>query len=356
MPRIVTITSGKGGVGKTNISVNLALELARRGFRTCLFDADMGLANINILLGLYPEKTLADVISGDKRISDIIIRNYQGVDIVPGSSGISKLAALDSQQIEPVIAALSQLDHYDFLLFDTSAGAGNDVTTFCRAASEMLLIITPEPTSLTDAYALLKILSSKGFNKPVRVVINLARHLQHAKIPYQSLSQTVSKHLPIVVSALGFITQDSHVTEAVRLQKPFLSLYPKSMASTCIQKIADRLISTQSNTSNTLDMKSFWSEYLMLCRKSPPPETPNTLRQSSASHPASERYLADIARSLSNISSEIKMIRKILTPGSTNQTETEVPLPPTSAPEQPIKPILLDFEAYLTEKQKERKR
>jgi flagellar biosynthesis protein FlhG len=356
MPRIITVTSGKGGVGKTNISVNLALQLARRGYRTCLFDADMGLANVNILLGLYPEVNLADAILGQKTIADILIRNYQGIDIVPGSTGISQLTTLGPEQIRRAIDGFSNLDVYDFILFDTSAGAGADVTAFCRAASEILLILTPEPTSLTDAYSLLKILSAQGCNTPVQVIVNQARHLQHAKIPYLSLSRTVAKHLSIKISAIGFIAQDSHVTEAVKLQKPFLSLYPKSIASACIQKIADRLISGKGEGSQQLDMNSFWSDFLALRR---PPGKPISPSSPSPPNPAetappADRFMGEIAHSLSIISAEITAIRKIL-------TQRLIPSAPTGTPpiffadKDPIQPIPLDFETFLKQKKQERK-
>ena len=131
MTRTITITSGKGGVGKTNISVNVALHLASLGYRTCLFDADLGLANINILLGLSPEYNLEDVISDRHSLQDIIIRNYKGIDIIPGSSGVEEMANLESDQVDHLIQSFSELDGYDFLLFDTSAGVSRNVLAFC---------------------------------------------------------------------------------------------------------------------------------------------------------------------------------------------------------------------------------
>jgi flagellar biosynthesis protein FlhG len=356
MPRIITVTSGKGGVGKTNISVNLALELACRGYRTCLFDADLGLANVNILLGLYPEVNLSDAIMGQKTIPEILIRNYQGIDIVPGGTGIPQLATLDPSQIHRIISGFSNLDAYDFILFDTSAGAGADVTAFCRAASEILLIITPEPTSLTDSYSLLKILSAQGCNKPVQVVVNQARHLQHARIPYLSLSRTVAKHLPIKISAIGFIAQDSHVTEAVKLQKPFLSLYPKAIASACIKKIADRLISGKPAASQKRDMKSFWTEYVALCHN------PGEIRPLSSAAPqppaaadsttSADRFMEKIAQSLSIISTELTTIRKFLTQREPHPIPKANETKPLAA-KFPVRPIPLDFEAFLEQKKKE---
>ncbi|MDX9788399.1 MAG: MinD/ParA family protein [Desulfobacterales bacterium] len=355
MPRIITVTSGKGGVGKTNISVNLALQLATRGYRTCLFDADMGLANINILLGIYPEVNLAHVINGEKTLSDIIIHNYMGIDIVPGGTGISKLANLQAEQIEPILTEFKMLDDYDFVIFDTSAGAGGDVTAFCRAASQMLLIITPEPTSLTDAYSLLKILSAQGFTKHVLVAVNQARHLQHAKIPYLSLSRTVAKHLPLKISAIGFITQDAHVTEAVRLQKPFISLYPKAMASICIRKIAERLISGKVSDHSLTDMKTFWSEYLGLrdpVEKQPKPQQAESspLPVSNTSPAGLEPVLNEIAHSLSAISVQLGAIRQLMELRLKRKAPSVAHQHPATDNSQAI-PILLDFENFLKEKQ-----
>jgi flagellar biosynthesis protein FlhG len=151
MSRIITVTSGKGGVGKTNISVNMALYLASQKYRVCLFDADMGLANIDILLGLYPEYTLEDVLTREKRLQDVIIRDYSGIDIIPGSSGVRKMADPEPGEIDFLMDALSELQDYDFFFFDTSAGISKNVISFCMASPEIILVVTPEPTSWTDA-------------------------------------------------------------------------------------------------------------------------------------------------------------------------------------------------------------
>ena len=134
MARTITVTSGKGGVGKTNLSTNLSLHLAALGHRTCVFDADLGLANINILLGLYPEHTLEDVILNEQPLSSIIIRNHLGIDIIPGSSGVEKIANIDSEHVDALIKSFSLLEDYDFLLFDTSAGVSKNVVSFCLSS------------------------------------------------------------------------------------------------------------------------------------------------------------------------------------------------------------------------------
>ena len=158
MPRIITVTSGKGGVGKTNITTNLSLHLAAMGFNPCILDADLGLANINILLGINPEHTLKDVINNNFKLSDIIIKDYNGIDIIPGSSGIEDMANIGQGSLDKLIESFSPINAYDFLFIDTAAGISSDIISFCLASNEIIIVITPEPTSLTDAYALLKVL------------------------------------------------------------------------------------------------------------------------------------------------------------------------------------------------------
>ena len=137
MPRIITVTSGKGGAGKTSISLNLALELSKKGHRVCLFDADLGLANANILLGLYPEYTIEDVLSGEKDLTEVIIRDVEGVDIIPGSSGVEKVANLEPEELDDLVASFSMLDAYDCVIVDTASGVSKNVISFCLAASEI---------------------------------------------------------------------------------------------------------------------------------------------------------------------------------------------------------------------------
>ena len=158
MARIITITSGKGGVGKTSISLNLSLSLASKGFKVCLFDADLGLANVNILTGIYPKKDIESVITGLCSLNEIIIKDFQGIDIIPGASGVKKIANLSQTQIGTLISAFLDLEEYDYFIFDTSAGISSQVISFCMASHEIILVATCEPTSLTDAYSMLKVL------------------------------------------------------------------------------------------------------------------------------------------------------------------------------------------------------
>ncbi|HID29551.1 MAG TPA: HDOD domain-containing protein [Desulfobacterales bacterium] len=261
MTRTITITSGKGGAGKTSTSVNLALHLATLGYRTCLFDADLGLANVNVLLGLYPEYNLEDVILYHHNIEDIIIRDYKGIDIIPGSSGVERIANLEADQVEHLIESFSALEGYDFLLFDTSAGVSKNVISFCLASSEVIVVIAPEVTSLTDAYALLKILCLNGFKGSVRIVVNQCKSTAMARQAYTKFKETVKKYLSIDVVPLGIIVQDSKVEEAVKDQQAFVLLYPESNAAKCIKSIAKRLREERPEDLESHRMLSFWTTY-----------------------------------------------------------------------------------------------
>ncbi|MBW1900325.1 MAG: MinD/ParA family protein [Deltaproteobacteria bacterium] len=392
MARVITVTSGKGGVGKTNISANLALCLARQGYRTCLFDADLGLANINILLGLYPEHDLGDVILNEKTIDDIIIKDYKGIDIIPGSSGVEKMADLDPEKLEYMIRSFSELDgEYDFFIFDTSAGVSKNVISFCMASSEVILIVTPEPTSLTDGYALLKILSLNGFNNSVMVAVNQCKNIQSARIVYTKFRETVEKFLPVKVLPLGAVMQDSNVVKAVKEQKPFVSRYPNSTASICIKKMAKHLGEEKAADTEIYGLETFWTRCLRVFKepvqltgtkavkkpeesKHDVPDEKATIDQhsaekkaslsgaveiSSSSDPSSHPQiiegghmaqeirllLEDLVKNVSSMSQDIGVIRKALGNGRGEHPETKLPPEDTVNSEATIIP--LDFEAFL---------
>lgn len=266
MTRIITVASGKGGVGKTNISMNLALQLGALGHRTCIFDADLGLANINILLGIYPEHTLEHVILHQKPLADIMIKDYQGIDIIPGSSGVEQIANIDPRQIERIISSFSLLRHYDFLIFDTSAGVSRSVVSFCLASSEIIIIITPEPTSLTDAYALLKILTLNGLESSVKVIVNQCKNTSVAKQTYSRFKAVVKKYLSIDIHPLGVILLDPLMAEAVKQQKPFLSLYPGSIASKCIKTITKNLLELRVDEARVYDIDNYLKRFIAIFR------------------------------------------------------------------------------------------
>lgn len=262
--RTIAVTSGKGGVGKTNFSVNLALQLALLGKKVCIFDADLGLANINILLGLGSEYDLEDIISNGRRLEDIIIRDFHGIDVIPGSSGVERIARLGEQEVDQLISSFSDLRSYDFLLIDTSAGVNKSMLSFCLASSDIVLMITPEPTSLTDAYALLKILTLNGYRGTARIVVNQCGSPKIASGIYRKFKETVRKYLPIDLALLGVIVKDPTVEEAVRRQEPFLLFSPDSNASKCMRHLTERLLNHAQADLEPCGIEPFWSRCLEL--------------------------------------------------------------------------------------------
>ncbi len=262
MTRIITVTSGKGGVGKTNLCANLCMHLASLGHKPCIFDADLGLANINIVLGLYPELTIEDVILYGRDLAEVIIQDHQGVDIIPGSSGVEKIANIAPDQLERLIGSFSLLEDYDFLFFDTSAGVSKNVVSFCLASNEVLLIITPEPTSLTDAYALLKILVLNGFNGRISVVVNQCKDTAIAKKTYTRFKEVVRKYLTLDIHPMGVIIDDPHVSEAVKNQHAYISCYPDAIASKCIRVIANNFLNQNDDSFANLTVESFFKRFI----------------------------------------------------------------------------------------------
>jgi flagellar biosynthesis protein FlhG len=261
MAKIITFTSGKGGVGKTNLCANLAMQLSAQGYRICIFDADFGLANINIVFGLRPPKTIADVILHGIPLQDIMIKNYHGIDIIPGCSGIEAIANLEPAKCESLIESFSLLDIYDFVFIDTGAGIAKNVISLCLASSEVIIVITPEPTSLVDAYALLKVLCMNGADSPVKVVVNHCKNTTVAKRTYARFQEVVQKNLYLEIQPLGLIIEDPKVSEAVLRQRPFVSHYPNTIASKCIRSIANKYL--QTNTTHPQkhsSMNTFWKQ------------------------------------------------------------------------------------------------
>jgi MinD-like ATPase involved in chromosome partitioning or flagellar assembly len=244
-PRTLAISSGKGGVGKTSVAVNLAISLAKLGARVCLFDADTGLANVNIMLGVRPQHSLADVIHGNKTLEEVMIEGPMGVHIVPAASGISDCADLTPQQQHKIISALARIEQeHDYLLIDTAAGINSAVLPFIQAAQESLIVITPEPTSLTDAFSLIKVLRNQGHDRPLRILVNQCKNQQQAKDVYLRLAGATKKYLNLPLHYLGFLRTDETIRNSISLQRP-VALYPSSDPSShCFLRLAETLEST----------------------------------------------------------------------------------------------------------------
>jgi len=247
--RVISTTSGKGGVGKTNVTANLAYSLVQLGKKVLIFDADLGLANIDILLGLAPKYTIEHIIKGQKKLSDIIVSGPGGIHILPGSSGVEELTNLSLSQRRRLIDEFSLLNEvYDFLLIDTPAGISSNVIYFNLAALEIINIVEPDPTSFTDAYALMKVLSVRYGIKRFKIIVNSVDSEGQAQDIFEKLKLVSNKFLDLELEYLGFIFRDDKLIEAVRRQRAVVDLYPYSRASRCFYRITNALCDIEDNT------------------------------------------------------------------------------------------------------------
>jgi flagellar biosynthesis protein FlhG len=241
-PRVIAVTSGKGGVGKSNVTANLALAFARRGERVCIFDADLGLANVDVLFGLSPHRSLLHVLRGECRLADVIIEGPGGVKIVPAASGFSELTALGATERLGLLAEVDALDGaFDVLLVDTGAGISDNVLYFASAAAEALVVITPEPTAITDAYALIKVLATRHGRRDFLVLVNMAANATDAQAAFTRLARVAARFLRVRVEYAGYIPFDDAVSQAVCQQRPLLLTAPGTSASQAIGRLAQRL-------------------------------------------------------------------------------------------------------------------
>jgi len=240
--RVISFTSGKGGVGKTNTVVNIGLALARLGKSVLILDADLGLANVDILLGLRPKYTLFDVLENGKSLQDIMLKGPEGVSIIPASSGIESMSALKPEQRMILMNSIEEVAHaYDYLLIDTQAGIGADVMHFNSASSEIVCVINSDPTSLTDAYALIKILSKNYAEKSVSVIANRMADENEARESFNLLQGAVGKYLHIELDYLGFIPADPDIRTAVKQQRALLELYPSSPSGLALSALGRKI-------------------------------------------------------------------------------------------------------------------
>lgn len=244
--KVITVTSGKGGVGKSSISVNLAIQLRKLGNRVVIMDADFGLANIEVMLGIRPRYNLADLIFKGKRLNEIITPGPEGIGFISGGSGIQELTRLTSDQIIGLNQSLSLLDEIaDIIIIDTGAGIGDSVMEFACSSDETILIVTPEPTSITDAYAVLKALNRRMMEKPgiytIKMLANRVGSLAEGRELYEKLSIVVNKFLKIKVEFLGAVPQDNLLSKAVLKQSPVSISFPKAVSSQALFEIASMI-------------------------------------------------------------------------------------------------------------------
>jgi flagellar biosynthesis protein FlhG len=241
--RVLAVSSGKGGVGKTNIVANLAYALSKRDKKVLVVDADLGLNNIDILLGLASKKHIGHVLSGESNVEDIILHGPEGIHVLPAGDGLQELTQLETEKKLMLMDELDRVSRgYDFLIFDTGAGISPNVTFFCSAAHETLLIATTEPTSLTDVYALMKILHNNHSQKNFRLIVNSVASEREAQGVYRNLTAVTDRFLSgVSVEYMGYILHDPNVPKAIRQQKAFLEIYPFSKFSGCINELAGKV-------------------------------------------------------------------------------------------------------------------
>jgi len=244
--RVIAVTSGKGGVGKTNITANFAYLLSKMGQRTLLLDADVGLANIDVILGITPRYNLHHVLSGEKKLSEAVAEGPGGVKILPAASGISEMTELSKGQKFTLLEELDGLDEdFDFMLIDTAAGIAGNVMYFNMAAGEIIVVVSPEPTSLTDAYALIKVLYQGYAARRFTLLVNMAKDSSEAEGVYERLNNATNHFLDLPIEYLGYILHDPNVTKAVRKQRLLAEAFPDSKAVKNMFKIVRELCRKQ---------------------------------------------------------------------------------------------------------------
>ncbi len=238
--RSIAITSGKGGVGKTNIATNLAIALAEKtNKKIYILDADLGLANIDVILGITPKYNLAHVIRGEKELEEILVKGPMGVNIIPGTSGVSELANLSKEERERFLEKLSSLENEDgILIIDTGAGIDDNVLDFVLSSDEVIVVTTPEPTAITDAYALIKIIASSKNDVNINLLVNMIRKEEEFELVTRGILLVAKQFLGVDVKKLGYVYYDSIVSKSVLSQDAFYILYPDSIATKCINNIA----------------------------------------------------------------------------------------------------------------------
>jgi flagellar biosynthesis protein FlhG len=255
--RVVAITSGKGGVGKTNVTAGLAMTLARQGQRVVVMDANFGLANMDILLGLSPKYTLEQVLRGEKVLEEILLEGPNGVQILPASSGIQELTRLDTMSELRLVQGLQRVaETVDWLLIDTAAGIHESVLKLLLAAQEVILVATPEPTSLVDAYAMVKVLHLREPSKPMWLLVNNGQSAEEARETIDQLQEATERFLGKQLKVLGMIPNDPHILQAVRQQRGVVELFPDSPAAQAFGAVVRQLLGQASLQPE--DFGAFW--------------------------------------------------------------------------------------------------
>lgn len=240
--KIITVTSGKGGVGKSNFVVNLGILLQNRGKKVLIFDADIGMGNDDVLMGLYPKYNIFDIIFSEKSIEDIIVEGPNGISLIPGGSGLNRVQELTQEQRKQFLEKLENLDEFDYILMDTGAGVSKSILSFISASEDLIILTTPEPTAITDAYSLIKATDHFKLKNEAKIIVNKVFTRKEGEDTYNKFEATVNKFLNIKVKYLGCILDDKKLVQSVREQKPFVLLYPNCDAAKDIENIAIKII------------------------------------------------------------------------------------------------------------------
>ncbi len=261
--RVIAITSGKGGVGKTSIVANLGYEFTRRGRRVLMLDGDLGLANLNIVLGLHSRYNIQHVLDGTCRLGDVLLEGPGGMHLLPSSSGVLEMTKLTAAQHMQLIEEVELLeDRYDVLLIDTAAGISENVLFLVRSAQEVIVVVTPEPTSITDAYATMKVLAKHHRVNSFRILVNVANSSLQANHVFRKLSTVVNSFLNVSLDYLGYIHRDPEVSKSILARKLLLERAPSSAAAQDIVEVAERLLSERERPIPEGSLGFFWRRLL----------------------------------------------------------------------------------------------